>query len=62
MPLFSEKIFDKHLKHTIMKTKNRIFYEAPTMAVVEVKQEGILCASNGDASMQNYGWHNVTEE
>ena len=34
--------------------KNRELYEAPSTLVVEVKQEGVICASNGDAGVQDY--------
>lgn len=34
-----------------MKAKNRIFYEAPATAVVELKFEGIICQSNVNATM-----------
>jgi hypothetical protein len=40
--------FVKHetiINNHIMETKNRIFYEAPSTKVVELKTEGILCWS-----------------
>ena len=40
-----------------METKNRIFYEPPTTDVLEVKNEGIICASdptNLGASFNDY--------
>ena len=36
---------------TPMEAKNKETYEAPTMLVVEVKTEGIVCASGG---LQDY--------
>ena len=34
-----------------METKDKTVYEAPSAAVFEVKQEGVICASNVNASM-----------
>ena len=34
-----------------MKTKHNDLYEAPITEVVEVKQEGVICASDVNATM-----------
>ena len=34
-----------------MKTKHNELYEAPITEVVEVKQEGVICASDVNATM-----------
>ena len=40
--------------------KNNIeLYEAPTITVVEMKQEGVICASG---TTQNYDWYTIPEE
>ena len=39
---------DKAINNTSMEAKNKETYEAPTMLVVEVKTEGIVCASQLD--------------
>lgn len=44
-----------------METKHNEMYEAPTMEVVEVKYEGVICSSGG-AGTQNYGWNYPGEE
>ena len=33
-------------------------YEKPSMKVFELKQTGMLMASNGTAGLQNYHWNN----
>lgn len=43
-------------------TKQSELYEAPAMEVVEVKYEGVICASPGQAGVQDYNWNNVDEE
>lgn len=45
-----------------METKNRIFYEAPATTIMEVKNEGFLCASNRQARVSNYDWYDEGEE
>ena len=42
--------------------KNKELYDAPSTRVFEVKQEGVICASNGDAGVQNYDWNVIPEE
>lgn len=42
-------------------TISNVPYESPEMEIVEVKNEGIICASGG-AGTQNYPWTNVPEE
>ncbi len=37
---------------------NKELYKAPTMRIVEVKQEGVICTSTG---VQDYGWNVYTE-
>ncbi len=38
-------------------------YEAPTISIVEMKQEGVICGSeSGNGSLQNYNWNNYEEE
>ena len=34
--------------------KNKELYDAPSTIVFEVKQEGVICASNGVAGVQDY--------
>ena len=41
--------------------ETRELYEAPSTLVVEVKQEGVICASNGQAGTQNYTWNEYDE-
>ena len=43
-------------------TKQRKLYEAPTISVVEMKQEGVICQSLPGAEVENYGWNIVPEE
>ena len=45
-----------------MKDQDKLFYEAPTTLVFEVKTEGVICTSSGDAGLQNYDWNNPIEE
>ena len=40
-------------------TKHNELYEAPTVEVIEVKYEGVICASSG---MQDYDWSEYYEE
>ena len=42
-----------------MKQKN---YEKPTMKVVKLQYSMMLATSPGQAGVQNYGWHDETEE
>ena len=37
-------------------------YEKPTMKVVKLQQQSIICTSPGQAGVQNYDWNNVDEE
>ena len=39
-------------------------YEMPRMTVVELQHRAavLVQTSNGDATVQNYNWHNETEE
>ena len=37
-------------------TKQKELYEAPTISVVEMKQEGVICVS-GSESLQDYNWN-----
>ena len=45
-----------------METKLKELYDAPSMMIVEVKQEGVICASPGQAGVQDYYWNNPGEE
>ena len=45
-----------------METKLKELYDAPSMMIVEVKQEGMICASPGQAGVQDYYWNNPGEE
>ena len=36
-------------------------YERPTVQVVKLQQQGILCGS-GQADVQNYNWNDPVEE
>ncbi len=38
--------------------KNKELYDVPSMSVVEVKQEGVICTSTG---VQDYGWNEYIE-
>ena len=41
-----------------MESKEKDFYEAPTVLVVEVKTEGIVCASPTEGTGNGYsGWN-----
>ena len=52
-----------HTIHKLMEIKkNKELYDAPSMLVFEVKQEGVICASPGQAGVQDYNWNNVDEE
>ena len=42
--------------------KHKELYDAPSMLVFEVKTEGVICTSNGDAGVQNYDWNVILEE
>jgi hypothetical protein len=42
-----------------METKHKEFYDAPSVIIVEVKQEGVICASGG---LQDYNWFDEPEE
>ena len=42
-------------------TKQRELYEAPTINVVEMKQEGVICIS-GSESLQDYNWNELVIE
>ena len=37
-------------------------YEKPTMKVVKLQHQSIICTSPGQAGVQNYDWNNVDEE
>ena len=37
-------------------------YEAPTISIVEMKQEGVICQSLAGAGVNDYGWNIVPEE
>lgn len=44
----------------IMEIRNeKGLYEAPSIIVVEVKQESVICTSTG---VQDYGWNDYIEE
>ena len=40
-------------------TENKELYDAATLTAVEVKYEGVICASTG---VQDYGWNEYYEE
>ena len=44
-----------------METKLKELYDAPSMMIVEVKQEGVICAS-GDGILNDYNWNDLPEE
>ena len=44
-----------------MKENNEL-YEAPTITVVNVNIEGVVCKSSGKTGTQNYNWHGDYEE
>ena len=37
-------------------------YEKPTMQIVKLQQQSIICTSPGQAGVQDYNWNNVDEE
>ena len=37
-------------------------YEKPTMKVVKLQHQSIICTSPGQAGVQDYNWNNVDEE
>lgn len=39
--------------------EDRISYETPVTTFVEIKQEGVICASS---TMQDYNWTTIPEE
>ena len=45
-----------------MTTMKRKDYEKPTMKVVQLQQQSIICTSPGQAGVQNYNWNNEEEE
>ena len=46
-----------------MKEQDKTHYEAPSAMVFEVRAEGAICnTSPGEASVQNYTWHDEVEE
>jgi hypothetical protein len=42
-------------------TKQRELYEVPTISVVEMKQEGVICQSLG-AEVEDYNWNELVIE
>ena len=47
---------------TIMETKHNELYAAPVAEALELKPEGIICQSNGNAEVQNYYWNGLVAE
>ena len=45
-----------------MKTKHNELYAAPVAEALELKPEGIICQSNGNAEVQNYYWNGLVAE
>lgn len=45
-----------------MEQTDKQVYETPMAAVFEVKTEGVICGSNGQAGVQNYSWNDADEE
>ena len=45
-----------------MTTMKRKDYEKPTMKVVKLQNQSIICTSPGQAGVQDYNWNNVGEE
>ena len=39
-----------------MKEKKKELYEAPVIQVLELKQEGVICASSADGTGDNFTW------
>lgn len=37
-------------------------YEAPTISVLEVKTEGVVCQSLAGAGVNDYGWNTIPVE
>ena len=46
--------------HTKMNSKD--LYEEPSITVVELKLEGVICLSSTDAGLQDYNWNNIVIE
>lgn len=42
--------------------EGKAYYQAPTITVVNVKPEGVVCTSPGNAGTQNYTWNGEEEE
>ncbi|MBQ7709575.1 MAG: hypothetical protein IJT74_06625 [Bacteroidales bacterium] len=45
-----------------MEQNDKEMYLTPEVNVFEVRQEGVICASNGQAGVQNYNWNTEYEE
>lgn len=37
-------------------------YEKPTMQVVKLQRQSVICSSPGQAGVQNYNWNTPEEE
>ena len=59
VPLYP--IFQKlmYIRIKIMKHKR---YQKPTITIVQLRQQQILAGSNGQATTQDYTWHDEVEE
>lgn len=53
--------YPKFKRTNHMDTQNKDLYEAPTITVVEMKHEGVICAS-GDATKNSYTYDNDNAE
>ena len=42
--------------------EGKAYYQVPTITVVNVNIEGVVCKSPGQAGTQNYNWHGDYEE
>ena len=45
-----------------MEIKKKELYLSPEVKIFDLKTEGVICGSNGQASVQNYYWNDTTEE
>ena len=45
-----------------MKKQDKMYYDAPSTQVFEIKTEGVVCTSPVRAGVQNYNWNEYQEE
>lgn len=61
--LYLQSLPIQNLKYKVTNMeKYKDLYEAPAITVVNVKPEGVVCTSPGNAGTQNYTWNEEEEE